>query len=55
VVRYGIAEGKLYQSLEIRGKKEIDLHDLNADSRYYFTVDGFNDSGRTSGTPELVR
>jgi hypothetical protein len=55
VVRYGIAEGKLYQNLEIRGKKEIVLHDLNADSRYYFAVDAFNDSGRTSGTPELAR
>jgi hypothetical protein len=55
VVRYGIAEGKLYQNLEIRGKKEIVLHDLNADSRYYFAVDAFNDSGRTSGTPEPAR
>jgi hypothetical protein len=55
VVRYGIAEAKLYQNLEIRGKKEIVLHDLNADSRYYFAVDAFNDSGRTSATPALAR
>ncbi len=55
VVRYGIAEGKLYQNLEIRGKKEIVLHDLNADSRYYFAVDAFNDSGRTLGIPESIR
>lgn len=55
VVRYGIAPGKLYQNLEIRGSKEIVLHDLNADSKYYFTVDAFNDSGRTPGTPEPLR
>lgn len=52
VVRYGIAEGKLYQSLEIRGKKEIDLHELNAGAKYYFAVDAFNDSGRTAGSPQ---
>jgi len=50
-VRYGIFGGKV----EIRGKKEIVLHDLNADSRYYLAVDAFNDSGRTLGTPEFAR
>ena len=55
VIRYGIAEGKLYQNLEIRGMKEIVLHDLNADSRYFFAVDAFNDSGCTLGTPESAR
>jgi hypothetical protein len=55
VIRYGIGEGKLYQNLEIRGMKEIALHDLNAESRYYFAVDAFNDSGRTLGTPVLAR
>jgi hypothetical protein len=55
VVRYGIAAGKLYRNLEIRGTKEIVLRDLDADARYYFTVDAFNDSGRTPGTPEQIR
>jgi xylan 1,4-beta-xylosidase len=55
VVRYGTAPDKLYQNLEIRGTKEIVLHDLNADSRYYFAVDAFNDSGRTLGAPEIAR
>jgi xylan 1,4-beta-xylosidase len=55
LVRYGIAPDKLYQNLEIRGAKEIVLHDLNAESRYYFTVDAFNDSGRTLGAPEGAR
>ena len=55
VIRYGIGERKLYQNLEIRGMKEIVLHDLNAESRYYFAVDAFNDTGRTLGTPVMAR
>lgn len=55
VVRYGIAENKLYQNLEIRGRKEIVLHDLNSETKYFFAVDAFNDSGRTPGKPEPVR
>ena len=55
VVRYGIAPGKLYHNLEIRGRKEIVLHDLNSETGYYFAVDAFNDSGRTSGSPAAAR
>ena len=55
MVRYGIAENKLYQNLEIRGQKEIVLHDLNAETKYFFAVDAFNDSGRTPGKAEPVR
>ena len=55
VVRYGIAPGKLYHNLEIRGQKEIVLHDLNAEAPYYFAVDAFNDSGRTPGTAVAAR
>jgi hypothetical protein len=55
VVRYGIAPGKLYHNLEIRGRKEIVLHDLNAEAGYYFAVDAFNDSGRTLGSPAVAR
>ncbi len=55
VVRYGVAPDKLYHNREIRGKKEIVLHDLNAGAQYYFAVDAFNDSGRTLGTAILAR
>lgn len=54
VVRYGIAANKLYQNLEIRGQKEIDLHDLNAGTDYYLAVDAFNDSGRIAGSPQKM-
>jgi hypothetical protein len=55
VVRYGIAPGKLYHNLEIRGRREIALHDLNAEAQYYFAVDAFNDSGRTLGSAAAAR
>jgi hypothetical protein len=53
VVRYGIAPAKLYQNYEVRGQTEITLNGLNADVDYSFTVDAFNDSGRTPGTTVL--
>ena len=53
VVRCGIAPGKLYQNYEVRGQTEITLNGLNADVDYSFTVDAFNDSGRTPGTTVL--
>ena len=49
IVRYGIGPGKLYQNYEVRGQKEIALHGLNVGVDYWFTVDAFNDSGRTAG------
>jgi hypothetical protein len=55
VVRYGIAPDKLYLNREIRGEKEIVLHDLNIGTGYYFAVDAFNDSGRTLGTATPLR
>lgn len=54
IVRFGIAPGKLYQNYEIRGQTELALHSLNADVDYSFTVDAFNDSGRTPGSSVLT-
>ncbi len=53
IVRYGIAPGQLYHSYEVRGQKEITLHGLNRETDYSFTVDAFNDSGRTPGIQTL--
>jgi hypothetical protein len=55
VVRYGVAANKLYHNLELRGQKEIVLHDLNMDTPYFFTVDAFNESGRTAGAPVALK
>jgi xylan 1,4-beta-xylosidase len=50
VIRYGVAPGKLYRSHEVRGHREITLHNLNTAVPYYFTIDAFNESGLTAGT-----
>jgi hypothetical protein len=49
-IRYGTAPGKLYQTYEARGRKELTLHNLNAGAPVYFTIDAFNPSGLTLGT-----
>ncbi len=48
IVRYGIAPDKLYNSYQVRGATQLSLHSLNAGVTYYFAVDAFNSSGRTS-------
>jgi len=50
LVRYGSAPGKLYRSREVRGQREITLHDLDVGTPYFFTIDSFNDGGVTAGT-----
>ena len=50
LIRYGVAPAKLYRSREIRGQREITLHDLNAGIPYHFTIDAFNESGVTPGS-----
>jgi hypothetical protein len=50
LIRYGVAAGKLYRSREIRGQREIVLHDLNAGVPYVFTIDAFNEGGVTPGS-----
>jgi hypothetical protein len=49
-IRYGALPGKLYQSYEVRDRREVALHGLNAGVPAYFTVDAFNASGLTLGT-----
>jgi xylan 1,4-beta-xylosidase len=50
LIRYGTAPGKLYRSREVRGQREIALHDLDVGTPYFFTIDAFNDTGVTAGT-----
>jgi xylan 1,4-beta-xylosidase len=50
LIRYGVAPGKLYQAHEVRGRREVTLHGLNAGVPYHFTIDAFNESGLTTGT-----
>ena len=50
LIRYGAAPGKLYRAREVRGQREITLHDLDAGAPVFFTIDAFNEAGVTAGT-----
>jgi len=49
LIRYGSAPNKLYRSDEVRGRRELALHDLDIDRSYFFTIDAFNEGGVTAG------
>ncbi len=49
VVNYGISKDKLYSSVMVYQKDSLTLTGLNADSRYYFSIDVFNENGVTKG------
>ena len=55
LIRYGTAPGKLYRSREVRGQREIALHDLDVGTPYFFTIDAFNEAGVTAGTGQIDR
>lgn len=44
VVRYGIEPKKLYNSYMVYGKHSVNIHSLNTEAEYYFSVEAF-DSG----------
>jgi xylan 1,4-beta-xylosidase len=46
-VRYGIASTKLYHSHIVYADSALALCSLNADTRYWFAVDAFNENGIT--------
>ena len=47
LIRYGIAPGKLYRSYEVRGRREVTLHDLNAGLPYQILPEGATTAGTT--------
>jgi xylan 1,4-beta-xylosidase len=47
-LRYGIEPGKLYHQHMVYGYTSLLLGSLNADTRYYFTIDAFNENGITA-------
>ncbi len=44
-IRWGIAPGKLYQSWLIYDVNEHFMRNLDRDTRYYFTIEAFNENG----------
>ncbi|NLO83821.1 MAG: family 43 glycosylhydrolase [Clostridiales bacterium] len=48
-VRYGIDEHKLYSSSLVYDRNEVLITSLNRDTRYWYCIDSFNESGITQG------
>ncbi len=46
-IHYGTQKDKLYHNYEVLGTDSIIIRSLNALSKYYFTIDAFNENGIT--------
>lgn len=55
IVRYGIAPDRLFGNYQVYDADSVDIHALNTDVKYYFTVDAVNGSGITKGTTIIAR
>ena len=47
MVRYGIAEDKLYSNFQVMGETSLEIGSLNKGVTYYFTIDTYNENGIT--------
>lgn len=50
VVRYGVAEDKLYNSYQVLNNTSLEIASLDRQVTYYFTIDAYNENGVTQGT-----
>jgi hypothetical protein len=48
-IRYGTSKDKLYQNYQVLGTEQVIIRSLNAQQKYYFTIDAFNENGITKG------
>jgi len=48
-IRYGTSKDKLYQIYQVLGTDSLTIRSLNAQQKYYFTIDAFNEKGVTKG------
>jgi xylan 1,4-beta-xylosidase len=49
-IRYGAIQGKLYHNYQVYGTDSLTIRSLNAQQKYYFSIDAFNENGVTKGT-----
>jgi xylan 1,4-beta-xylosidase len=48
-IRYGTGKDKLYHNYQVLGTESLTIRSLNAQQKYYFTIDAFNENGITKG------
>ena len=44
-IRYGTGKDKLYHNYEVLSADSVTIRSLNSLSKYYFTIDAFNENG----------
>jgi beta-xylosidase len=49
-IRYGTQKNKLYLNYQVLGDDSISIKSLNSLSKYFFTIDAFNESGTRKGS-----
>ncbi len=49
-IRYGTEKTKLYHNYQVMDSDTITIRSLNGLSKYYFTIDAFNENGVTKGS-----
>ncbi len=49
-IRYGTQKDKLYHNYQVLGADSITIRSLNSLSKYYFTIDAFNENGISKGS-----
>lgn len=55
IVHYGVAPGKLYNSVMVYGAQSLQLNGLNKATPYFFRVDAFNEAGLQKGQEVPVK
>lgn len=50
IVRYGVAEDKLYNNFQVMGETALEIPSLNKGTGYYFAIDTYNENGVSKGT-----
>lgn len=50
IIRYGIAEDKLYNNFQVMGGTTLEIGSLNKGVTYYFTIDTYNENGVTQSS-----
>ncbi|AOW11414.1 hypothetical protein EM308_14260 [Flavobacterium gilvum] len=48
-IRYGVAKDKMYMNRMVYSNTSLDINDLNSKSKYYFSIDVFNEAGVERG------
>lgn len=48
-IRYGVVKDKMYMNRMVYSYTSLDINDLNYKSKYYFSIDVFNEAGVEKG------